>query len=219
MILLYLFYIYYILNKIKCCTSDVSYLTADQTIYVTENTAAQILPDLTCSISGSTSISFSTANYMASTVPSWVVIDSVSGILSINAPEASLDTEYDFYINSAVSGVSSPIQKLIKLIITNCAAKNWKKCISTNSLACDTCVSGYVLTSGVWDISKTTTSQSSQTTYQSSQTTSEIAKALSKTIMSLVIVISWIVVLTSIINTKSIANLWMTINQQQLFIL
>ena len=30
-----------------------------------------------------------------------------------------------------VSGVSSPIQKLIKLIITNCTAKNWKKCIST----------------------------------------------------------------------------------------
>ena len=61
---------------------------------------------------------------MASTVPSWVAIDSVSGNLSINAPEVSLNTEYDFYINSAVSGASSPIQKLIKLIITNCAAKN-----------------------------------------------------------------------------------------------
>ena len=64
---------------------------------------------------------------MASTVPSWIAVDSVSGILSINSPEVSLDTEYDFYINSAVSGVSSPIQKLIKLFITNCAAKNWKK--------------------------------------------------------------------------------------------
>ena len=29
-----------------------------------------------------------------------------------------------------VSGVPSPIHKLIKLIITNCAAKNWKICIS-----------------------------------------------------------------------------------------
>ena len=61
---------------------------------------------------------------MTSTVPSWVAIDSVSGILSINAPEVSLDTEYDFYINSAVSGVSSPIKKLIKLIINSCADKN-----------------------------------------------------------------------------------------------
>ena len=149
---------------------------------------------------------------MASTVPSWVAIDSVSGILSINAPEVSLDYEYDFYINSAVSGVSSPIQKLIKLIITNCAVKNWKKCISTNSLTWDICDSGYVLTSGVWDISKTTTSQSSQTA-------SETAIALSKTTTPVVVGISWIVVSTSIINTNSIASLWMTINQLQLFIL
>ena len=175
-----------------------------------KNAATQILPDLPCSIIGFSSISFSTANYMASTVPSWVAIDSVSGILSINAPEVSLDTEYDFYINSAVSGASSPIQKLIKLIITNCAAKNWKICISINSLTCGTCASGYVLSSGMWDISQTTTSQSSQTT-------SETAKALSKTTTSIVIIITGIVVLTSLINTTDFATLWMTINQLQLF--
>ena len=197
-----LFYIsYYQLLKIKCDTFGVNYLTADQKIYVMENSATQILPDLPCSISGSTSISFSTANYMTSTVPSWVAIDSVYGILSINASEVSLDTEFDFYINSAVSGASSPIQKLIKLIITNCAAKNWKKCISTNSLTCETCLSGYVLSSGVWDI----------------PTASETAKALSKTTTSVVIAIAGIVVFASILNTASITSLWMTINQLQLF--
>ena len=165
-----------------------------------ENSSTQISPDLPCSISGSTSISFSTANYMTLTVPSWVVFDSVSGVLSINAPDVSVDTEHDFYINSAVSGVSSPIQKLIRLIITNCAAKNWLKCMSTNSLTCEACVSGYVHTLGAWNL-----------------TTSETAKALSKTTTSAVIAISGIVVLTSIINTTSIANLWMTINQMQLF--
>ena len=155
---------------------------------------------------------------MASTVPSWVAIDSFSGILSINAPEVSLDTEYDFYINSAVSGVSSPIQKLIKLIINNCAAKNWKKCVSTNSLVCQTCASGYFISSGVWDISKTTNPQSSQTaTSESSQTTSETAKALRKTTTSIVIAITVIVVLTSLIYTTDIACLWITINQLQLF--
>ena len=184
-------------------TFGVNYLTADQTIYVMENSATQILPDLPCSFSGSTSISFSTANYMTSTVPSWVAIDSGSGVLSINAPEVSMDTEYDFYINSTVSGVSNPIQKLIMLTITNCAAKNWKKCINTNSLTCDSCVSGYALTSGMWNI----------------PTVSETAKALSKTTTSAVITITGIVVLTSIINTTSIANLWMTINQLQLFLL
>ena len=123
---LILFYLYLLLTPQynKYCTSDVSYFTADQTVNVMENSTTQTLPDLPCSISGSTSISFSTANYMTSTVPSWIAIDSVSGVLSVNSPEVSLDTEYDFYINSAVSGVSSPIQKLIKLIITNCAAKN-----------------------------------------------------------------------------------------------
>ena len=167
-----------------------------------ENTATQILPDLPCSISGSTSISFSTANYMTSTVPSWVAIDSVSGILSINAPEVSSNTEYDFYINSAISGVLSPIHKLIKITITNCAAKNWEKCISTNSLTCEICLSGYILTSGVWDISKTT---------------SETAKALSTTTTSTLIAITGIVALTSLLNTTNIASLWMTINQLQLF--
>ena len=147
---------------------------------------------------------------MASTVPSWISIDSVSGILSINAPEVSLNTEYDFYINSAVSGASSPIQKLIKLIIVNCSPKNWKKCISTNSLTCETWYSGYVLTSGVWEISKTNTSQSLQTT-------SETAKALSNTTTSVVIAITGIVVLASTMNATSISNLWMTINQLQLF--
>ena len=202
MLLYYVSY-YKLLDKIKSDTSDVSYLTADQTINVMENSAAQIQPDLPCSISGSTSITFSTANYMASTVPSWIAINSVSGILSINAPEVSLDTEYDFYINSAVSGVSIPVQKLIKLIITsNCVVENWMKCISTSILTWETCFSGYTLTSGMWDISKTTTSQSSQTTTsQSSQTTSETAIALSKTTTPVVAGISWIVVSTSIINT------------------
>ena len=175
-----------------------------------ENSTTQILPDLPCSVAGSTSISFSIANYITSTVPSWVSIDSVSGNLSINAPEVSFDTEHDFYINSAVSGVSTPIQKLIRLVITNCAAKNWKKCISTNNSTCETCVSGYVLTSGVWEILKNTTSQSSKIT-------SENAKALSKTTTSVVTAIIGIAVLASIMNTASITNVWMTINQLQLF--
>ena len=196
-----LYFLLSTLKKIKCDTFGVNYLTADQTIYATENTATQILPDLPCSISGSTSISFSIANYIVSTVPSWVSIDSGSGVLSINAPEVSLNTEYDFYINSAVSGVSSPIQKLIKLIINNCTAKNWKKCNRTNSMTCETCLSGYILSSGVWDI----------------PTASETAKALSKTTTSIVITITGIVVLTSLINTTDIASLWMTINQLQLF--
>ena len=139
---------------------------------------------------------------MTSTMPSWVAIDSVSGMLSINSPEVSLDIEYDFYINSAVSGVSSPIQKLIKLINTNCAVKNWKKCISTSTLTCEICLSGYVLSSGAWN----------------TPPVSETAKALSQTTTSAVVATTGVVVFATMINPLSIANLWMTINQLQLFI-
>ena len=137
---------------------------------------------------------------MTSKVPLWVTIDSASGALNIAAPEVSADTEYDFYIDSTISGVVYPIQKLVKLKILNWAPSNWKKCISSNSTIWEVCNSGYFLVSGAC------------------QTSSDTAQALSTTITSIVIAITGVVVLTSLINTSSITSLWMTINQLQLFL-
>ena len=136
---------------------------------------------------------------MTSVVPSWVVVNSVSGVLTITAPEVNSDTEFKFFINSIINGVADPIQKLIKLTILNCSPSNCQKCSSSNSSICEICNSDYYLASGTC------------------QASSNTAKILSKLITSIIIAITGIVALTSLINLSTLASLWMTINQLQLF--
>ena len=180
-----------------------SYLTDDQSLYAFKNTIVQITPDLPCVMSGSDTISFSISNYIASTAPTWATIDSTSGILSITAPEVAKDTEFDFYISSSISSYPNPVQKLIKLTIVSWSVMNWKKCSTTNGLICEVWNTGYSLSSGAWNI------------IQSSET----AKDISKVSASVTIVTGGCVAFASILNTSSIASLWLTINQLQVFLL
>ena len=156
---------------------------------------------MSCSISGSTSITYSINNYITSTAPSWVSIDSVSGKLTIIAPEVTSNTEYDFYVYSSISGLVNLIQKEIKLTILNWVPSNWKKCVKTSSTTWEVWNSGYYLVSGAC------------------QTSSETAQAISKTTISTAISIAGIIALASLINATSLATLWMTINHLQLFFL
>ena len=189
-------------NKLKkfkiYSTSDVNYLTDDQSISTAESFTSIITPDLPCSISGSTSISFSIGNYLKP-APSWVSIGSTSGALTIIAPEVALDTEFDFYINSDVSGVSSPIHKLIKLTILNCISSNCQRCVNSSGSICAVCISGYDLNSG--------------TCVQNL----DVAKALSSATKAMGGAIIGVSIFTSLLNAASLASLWMTINQLQLF--
>ena len=105
-------------------SSDVYYQIVTQSISVVEDNTVAITPDLSCSFSGSTSIAYSTSNYGSSAVPSWVSIDSDTGVLAISAPSVDADTEFDFYVSSSVSGLSSPVMKLIKLTLANCQVQN-----------------------------------------------------------------------------------------------
>lgn len=57
------------------------------------------------------------SNYGSSTVPSWVTIDSSTGVLTATKPKVSVDTEFSFNVDSTISGFSSPVQKLVKLTI------------------------------------------------------------------------------------------------------
>ena len=111
-------------NLVSTSTSDVISQVLDQSYSIVENKFTQVTPDLTCSSSGSTSISFSISNYMSSTAPAWVVIDSSTGMLNITAPTVSTDTGFDFHIDSNIAGVSQPIKKLIKIYILDCKASN-----------------------------------------------------------------------------------------------
>ena len=183
-------------------TSDVSYQTTDLSYSIAENTISQKSPDLPCSLGGLTSISYSISNYITSNAPSWVIIDTTSGVLTISTPEVASDTGFNFYISSTVSGVSSSIQKLIKIIVLNCIASNWQQWISSSNSVCGICNSGYGLSSGVWKV-------------QSSKT----ANDLSTTIKAITWAIAGMIAVTSLINVSSMASLWVTINQQQLFFL
>ena len=186
-------------------TSDINYQNNDQSISVIESTTIQKTPDLPCSILGTTSITFSISDYIA-IAPSWVTIDSTLGVLTITTPDVNSDTEYDFYVNSSISGVLSPIKKLIKLTVINCAPSNCEKCISTSGSACEVWKSGYELASGLWVI-------------KNEKVISKTAQAISTTTTSAVVATTGVVVFTSLVSTASLASLWMTINQLQLFFL
>ena len=68
---------------IRSYATDVYYLTDSQSLSVIEKTNSQILPDLSCSLSISTSIVFSLGSYNNGNAPSWITIDSNTGILTI----------------------------------------------------------------------------------------------------------------------------------------
>ena len=95
----------YVLGSLT--SPDIYYQTSSETYSLLENTSATKVWDLTCSRSGSTSISHSIAS-SSSQAPSWVSVDAASGQLSISAPNVTADTTFSFYISSTISGVSSP---------------------------------------------------------------------------------------------------------------
>ena len=99
--------------------TDVYYLTDSQSLSVIEKTNTQVLPDLSCSLSNSTSVMFSLCSYNNVNAPSWIAIDANTGLLTINSPEVDQNTNYSFYVNAVTTGVSQQIQKLIKLTVTN----------------------------------------------------------------------------------------------------
>ena len=80
--------------------SDIYYQTSDQAISVVDKNTVQILPYLPCSSGGSTSITFSIADYNGVVAPTWTTIDSTTGQLNISAPDVSSDSVYSFYIKS-----------------------------------------------------------------------------------------------------------------------
>ena len=66
------------------------------------------------------------SKYGNSNIPSWVRIDLDTGLMSMTTPSVDQDTEYDFNINTNVDGVSNPVQKLIKLTVTEIHSLSWK---------------------------------------------------------------------------------------------
>ena len=101
--------------------TDVYYQTNSQSLSVTEKTSTQVLPDLSCSLSNSTSIVFSLGSFNNEIVPSWVAIDTNTGLLIITSPEVEKDTSYNFYVNAMITGLTLQTQKQIKLTVKDCS--------------------------------------------------------------------------------------------------
>ena len=95
------------------------YLTDFQSLSVTEKTSTQVLPDLSCSLSSSTSIVFSLSSYNNEEVPSWILIDVNTGLLSLTSPEVEQNVNYSFYVDAVITGESKKKQKIIKLTVTD----------------------------------------------------------------------------------------------------
>ena len=166
-----------------------------------ENSTTTEAPDLTCSYSNLTSITYSIANYPTH-APLLVSINSTSGLLTINAPNVLANTTYSFYINSSVSSISSPVQKLISVTVQNWAAEFCSTC-SSSPTNCSAWYSGYsLLTTGLCSILVPVASESAKTTSM----TNQVATGSS----------SFITVILGMINTSSMSNIWSMANQIQI---
>ena len=196
-------------------TSDVHVQTNSIAYSFIENTSAKTYPDLTCSFSGSNSITYSITNYITQ-APSWVSIDQTSGQLSIVAPNVTSDTTYSFYINSAVSGTTT--QKLISVTVLNWTVESWSTCSSAS--ICSVCNTGYSLTtSGTCLINTTSAPEPANVQAKANQTVTESAKAQVIASQAVIGAVSWITAVLGFSNVSSLANLWSMLGQAQLLFL
>ena len=174
-------------------------------LIATENSNFQLTPDLWWSQIGDAQISFSLGSYNGVDVPSWVTIDSSSGVLNIKAPEVTSNTNYYFYVNSLVSGSSNPIKKLIKLTVEKWVVKNWYKCSNQSGTIWAICASGYSLREGSWVSNLLIQTEDG---------------AILKTILQAIIIGGAIVsVLSNLLNNTSLLSMWLIFEQVQLFLL
>ena len=205
-------------NFVTSTSSDVYFQINTQAISVSESTTSTQVPDLSCSASGSTSIVFSLNSYNSAIVPSFVSINSTTGILTIVAPSVSSSTNYSFYITSTISGISSPVQKIINLTVKKCTAINCQICTITDSSICTTCNPGYNLSLGSWNLINIQPIQPTQP-IQQEPSISETAKLLSTANQITIGVIILASAGSSLTNLSSMASLWSIINQVQILFL
>ena len=191
----------YVLVSSVSSTLDVYFQISTQSFTVTENTYKEITPDLPCSSTGATSISFALASYNGGQVPSFVSIDTSSGMLKITAPQIISAISYSFYISSSIAGYPNQVLKLINLSVVKCTATNCNKWDPDSSSTCVSWITRYGLNNGAWY-------------YIEASTT---ATALSIVMISLIGGLSFVVIMSRIFNADTMSSLWSIVNECQLF--
>ena len=195
---------------ISSYTSGVYFLTQDQSISVLKNTYVQITPDLPCSSSGSTAITYRLVEYNGNSIPSWASIDSSSGVLTLNTPDVSSDTEYSLSVSFSISGTSTPVLKHIKLSVQVCIVVNWNRCSKMNRSYWDACNSGYNLDSRHCYLPKPKIE---------SKKDPNIGRIFSIVLQVLAWITLVICLISSYMNSSTISSFWSMVSQLHLFFL
>ena len=141
-----------VLSVADSFTSPVLYQTSPQSyLNLIENNYYELNPDLPWSTDILITISYSLSGYNKGSVPSWVSIDSISGLLKISTPVIySNHEDYAFYINSFISGQTDSVLKIIKLQINKWSVQNWEKCSEVSSDVWTAWSINFTLSSGKW---------------------------------------------------------------------
>ena len=189
-------------NAASSYTSDILFMVSSLSYTsLTENLYLEIAVDLTCSSSGSTSISYSLSDYYGNSLPSWISFDSTNGVLKITIPSYT-STTYLFSIDSTVSGVSTSIPKLVYLKSNKWSSSHWKQCTTTSYTTWDICNYGYVVSNGNWIDEQSDSVKS--------------ASIVTKSVTGMTFGLS---IGLGLLSNSSISSFWSMINQLQLFFL
>ena len=200
-------------NKVSSATSDAYIQIVSQTLSVSESTTSTQTPNLSCSFSGSTLIAYSLSSYNGAIIPSFVSINSATGVLTIAAPSVSSSTTYSFYITSTIPLMSGPVQKIINLTINKCTVSNCQICSVSDSSVCETCSPGFNLSVGSCNLPDTKMPETKMSETKMSET-AKLLSIINQIVVGAVVLIS---VGSNSANLSSMASLWSVINQLQIF--
>ena len=145
---------------------------------------------------------YTMVGYEGASIPSWVSLDSSSGLLRISTPNVSSDFVSSFNINSVVNGVSDPIQNLIKIAVLDCTVQNCLKCSITSGSSWSTWVSNYDVNSSGLCV----------------QDPSDLAKNLRISLQILFGLSLFAMAVISFLNSSELITLWSILNQVKLFL-
>ncbi|WP_421997474.1 putative Ig domain-containing protein [Reyranella sp.] len=93
----------------------------EQSLTIAENSDQYLNLELPCnnSYASGAAISYQLASYNGVTLPSYLTINQNTGAISISSKNVTADTYIEFYVNSIITGIPNPVQKLINLKILN----------------------------------------------------------------------------------------------------
>ena len=126
-------------NSTDLVTNTMTYTNSS----LNEGTYYQIDVDLTCSINGSTSITYELVSYNGSSVPNWITLDSTNFQLTGTTSDIDANTQYIFAINATANGAT--YQKVIDLTVAANLTNSTDTTNTTNTTTESTgCGVGYI---------------------------------------------------------------------------